>query len=229
LSPSTPPRARLRGLGWDSSSSKILSRSIKGRSLFYQATTQERLSEFNYPWERTTPLLVPTEMNVQRILDLESDKMDLLSEHHAPTRREGMDNQLKGDYQRELKVPYKDSLTDLFAHGFFQVALESEVKRSNRHGNPFTLALIDVDSFSLYNRLEGHLQGDRLLRQIAALILQHLRESDVSARYSGDVFSVILVNSDSSSACLPMERIRKAVEGKEGGAATVSIGLASYP
>jgi len=140
-----------------------------------------------------------------------------------------MDNQLKEDYQRELKAPNEDSLTGLFNHGFFHIFLDREVKRSKRHGTPFTLALIDIDSFSLYNKLKGHLEGDRLLKEIATLIVQHIREVDLAARYSGDVFSVILINSDSPSATVPMERVRKAVEEKKGGTSTVSIGLASCP
>jgi len=140
-----------------------------------------------------------------------------------------MDSHLKIVYEKEAKVSFIDSLTDLFNHGFFQIVLDWEVKRSQRYGSPFTLALIDIDSFSGYNRKYGTMKGDRVLREIAMLIKENIREVDVAARYSGDVFTVILTKSESQQSLQAVERIRQAVEKMFGGIPTVSIGLASYP
>ena len=57
-----------------------------------------------------------------------------------------MDSQLKVNYEKETGAPFTDSLTGLFNHGFFQISLNREVKRSERHGPPLALALIDIDS-----------------------------------------------------------------------------------
>ncbi len=125
--------------------------------------------------------------------------------------------------------PFKDSLTGLFNHGFFQISLEMEVKRSRRYGGPFTLALLDIDSFNGYNRKHGHGKGDWLLKEMARIIRESIRKVDLAARYSGDVFALVLTNSSVEQALALMERIRQAATGLSGSEMTVSIGLASYP
>lgn len=143
-----------------------------------------------------------------------------------------MDSKLKKQYEKEIDAPFNDGLTGLFNHGFFQIALEGEVKRSQRYGHSFTLALIDIDSFSLYNKQHGHVQGDYLLKKIARLIKKNLRQSDLAARFSGDVFAVILTKSQADYALAAMERIRKAAEklsDEDPEGSSVSIGMASHP
>ena len=140
-----------------------------------------------------------------------------------------MDLALEELYKKETGAPFTDSLTGLFNHGFFQITLEREVKRSERHGEPFTLALIDIDSFALYNKRHGSVEGDRVLREIVNLIMKHIRQVDLAARYSGDVLAVILIKSNIPSALIAVERIRQAVKKLPDEAPTVSVGLASYP
>ena len=140
-----------------------------------------------------------------------------------------MDLALEEHYIRQTGAPFTDSLTGLFNHGFFQITLEREVKRSERHGEPFSLALIDIDSFAFYNKRHGSMEGDHALREIAGLTMANIREADLAARYSGDVFAVILIKSNAKQSFLAAERIRQAVEKLTHEAPTVSIGLASYP
>ncbi|HDH06413.1 MAG TPA: GGDEF domain-containing protein [Nitrospirae bacterium] len=140
-----------------------------------------------------------------------------------------MYRQLKTDYENETKSPFTDNLTGIFNHGFFQIALELEVKRSKRHGTPFTLALIDIDSFDSYNRMHGHVEGDSMLKEIARLIKENIRETDVPARYSGDVYALFLTKSETGRAIETLERIREAVAMQRGGEITVSIGLGLLP
>jgi putative two-component system response regulator len=140
-----------------------------------------------------------------------------------------MDIRLQEDYQKKIHAPFTDSLTGLFTHGFFQVSLDRELKRSRRYGWPFTIGLIDIDFFSAYNKRLGHLQGDRMLKELAGLVLQKIRRVDLAARYSGDVFTVIFINSDAPSAREAAERIRQSVEKAYGGAITISVGLSSFP
>lgn len=140
-----------------------------------------------------------------------------------------MDIQLQEDYQKEIHAPFTDSLTGLYTHGFFQVSLDREIKRSRRYGLAFTIGLIDIDFFSAYNKRLGHLQGDRMLKDLAGLILQKVRKADLAARYSGDVFTVIFINSDAQSAREAAERIRQSVEKAYDGAITISVGLSAFP
>jgi putative two-component system response regulator len=140
-----------------------------------------------------------------------------------------MHKHLKREYQTETGAPFNDSLTDLFNHGFFQIVLDREVNRSDRYGESLTLALIDLDSFADYNRRRGSVEGDRVLKEIASLIMKNIRKIDLAARYSGDVLAIILPKSEIKSALVALERIRKAVSILPEGTPTVSVGLASCP
>jgi putative two-component system response regulator len=140
-----------------------------------------------------------------------------------------MDVNLKTDYENETKASFTDGLTGLFNHGFFQLALDSEVKRSRRYGAPFTLALVDVDSFAGYNRHFGPAKGDRILKEIADIVKRNIRDVDIAARYSGDMFALILAECTSGQAADVMKRIRRDVEKLAGENTTISIGIADYP
>ena len=140
-----------------------------------------------------------------------------------------MESELIKIYEKETGAHYTDSLTGLLNHGFFEMALSREFKRSERSGEPITLALIDVDSFSHYNRRLNPVAGDRMLKEIAGLLLENIRQIDLAARYSGDVHAAVFINCNPQSALLPLERIRQAVEKSYGGDPTISVGLASYP
>ncbi|MFC1821815.1 HD domain-containing phosphohydrolase [Thermodesulfobacteriota bacterium] len=140
-----------------------------------------------------------------------------------------MDKQLKVDYESEIGAPFTDNLTSLFNNGFFQVSLQREIKRIERQGGRLTLALIDIDSFSSYNKRHGPLSGDKILASIAKVILENVRQIDLAARYSGDVMAVVLIDSDTDGALIPVGRIKESIKKIWYGEPTVSIGLAEYP
>jgi putative two-component system response regulator len=133
------------------------------------------------------------------------------------------------EYESKTGSSFEDSLTGLFNHGFFQIYLDREIKRSERYGDPFTLVLLGLDSFNHYNKTHGSVAGDRVLKQIAGIISRTIRKVDLAARFSGDVIAVILTRSNAKAAALPTERIRQAVEASFNGKLTLSAGLASYP
>ena len=141
-----------------------------------------------------------------------------------------MDAQLiQQQYEKEIGVPFTDSLTGLYNHGFFQTVLAWEEERFKRHAGPFTLGLIDIDSFTGYNRSHGHAQGDQILKKIAEIIKSNIRQVDLAARYAGDVFAILLIKSEAAMAKAAAERIREAVAKEFDNALTVSVGLASLP
>ncbi len=140
-----------------------------------------------------------------------------------------MDNLLAEHYKNEIGAPFTDSLTGLYNNGFFQISLEYELKRFERYGNAFSIALIDVDSLSHFNMSHGPLEGDRLLKDVAGLIKKNCRDVDIAARYSGNLFAVIVTESNCQQAMVVAERIRNDIERQSDGASTVSIGLAGCP
>ncbi len=137
------------------------------------------------------------------------------------------DSDLVVEYEYVVHAPYTDSLTGLFNHGYFLVALEHEIKRYERHGSPFSLGLVDVDWFASFNKKFGSFDGDRMLKNIAHAIASTIRDVDIAARYQGDVFAVILVMAELEEAARAGERLCAAVEKTTGAQVTLSVGLAS--
>ncbi|MBI1983863.1 MAG: GGDEF domain-containing protein, partial [Acidobacteria bacterium] len=85
-----------------------------------------------------------------------------------------------------------DSLTNVFSRSFLRELLQGEIARSERTGRPLGLMMCDVDNFKQVNDRYGHLMGDYILAQIAAIFKSCVRGSDYVVRYGGDEFLVIL-------------------------------------
>ncbi len=140
-------------------------------------------------------------------------------------------------YTRDLEYyATRDPLTDLFNRRVFWDLLAYEVARSQRHGCPFTLMVIDLDNFKLVNDSFGHVTGDRYLQEFAVAVKHVLRLGDVFARYGGDEFALFVPEADLDEGRAVAERVLEAVERMEIQApdgtvikGTASIGLAVYP
>lgn len=137
-------------------------------------------------------------------------------------------SELQQAYEEQISAPFTDGLTGLFNHGFFQAYLEKELERSRRSGEKFALCLIDIDEFTAFNSKHGEIEGDLALKNVGQVIKQNMRQSDVGARYGGDVFAIIMIKADAESAGVGAERIRHSVEEFSDGRFTVSVGFATY-
>jgi diguanylate cyclase (GGDEF)-like protein len=135
-------------------------------------------------------------------------------------------------FQNALEEAITDGLTGLKTHRYFMEALERELGRAQRSGHPFAVIMMDLDRFKLVNDQHGHLEGDRVLRLVAKLLNDQLRQSSVLARYGGDEFSLLLPDTTEAQAQHAAERLRKSIE-KEPLLAkhhvTASFGVAVYP
>jgi putative two-component system response regulator len=140
-----------------------------------------------------------------------------------------IEEHLKVEYEEEVGAPFIDSLTGLFNHGFFQTVLIREIKRSERQGRPFTLALIDIAGFNRFNLKTGYRAGDQLLKELGGIIQGNIRETDLAARYLGDQYSLILVESGAEAARLAALRIQKKVKERYGDEVKIFFGLACFP
>jgi diguanylate cyclase (GGDEF)-like protein len=129
-----------------------------------------------------------------------------------------------------------DRMTGLFSHHFFEKTLDEELERARRYKTTFSLVMFDIDHFKKFNDTYGHLQGDRIIREIARLLTKSIRQVDFPARYGGEEFAVILPAVDVKGALVVAERLRKKVEAFEfpssnGGAAlhvTISLGVTEF-
>ena len=135
-------------------------------------------------------------------------------------------------YQNAVEEAITDGLTGLKTHRYFMEALERELGRSQRSRRPFAVIMVDLDRLKLVNDQHGHLEGDRVLRLVAKLLSDQLRQSSVLARYGGDEFSVLLPDTTEEQAQLVAERLRSVIEKDPFMATrgvTASFGIAVYP
>jgi diguanylate cyclase (GGDEF)-like protein len=128
-----------------------------------------------------------------------------------------------------------DGLTQLPNYKYFSERLAIEFKRAKRYNSLLSLMMMDIDFFKLINDTYGHLKGDEVLKNIARIIKENVRESDLPARYGGDEFALILPETDRMQAYAVAEKLRKKVEeyiftleNLEGMAKlTISVGVAT--
>lgn len=130
-----------------------------------------------------------------------------------------------------------DPLTGLYNRRYLELRLEEEISRGVRHQQSFTLMLVDLDNFKVYNDLCGHAAGDVVLKKTARLLKNSARQMDVVTRIGGERFCIILPATPGKDSLSVAERFRFEVE-RAGftheenlplGRLTVSIGLASFP
>jgi diguanylate cyclase (GGDEF)-like protein len=136
--------------------------------------------------------------------------------------------------RRLEEVATTDGLTNIPNKTHWMSRLEFEVLRAKRGKHRLSMLMLDVDHFKHYNDSQGHLAGDRLLADLAALLAGNLRATDIPGRFGGEEFCVALLDTNRRSGARVAEKIRRAVEksdfpGQEtqpGGNLTVSIGVA---
>lgn len=109
------------------------------------------------------------------------------------------------------RVAFTDFLTGLRTRGYFEQALEQEVRRALRRSSSCALLLIDVDDFKSVNDAYGHVAGDEVLRQVARVLTRDMRDIDTVARYGGDEFSIILPDADQEGTRFVATRLRDAI------------------
>ena len=152
--------------------------------------------------------------------------------------REGLGamNRTLRERNRELhELSITDSLTGLYNRKHLMEVLTKEVARSERYQRPLAVLMIDVDHFKLYNDTCGHLAGDEVLRNIAAIFRGCLRESDCVGRYGGEEFLIILPETVADDARRIADRIRSRLAEENFPAdskpvnITISGGIAIFP
>ena len=110
-------------------------------------------------------------------------------------------------------LAFRDGLTNLYNHRYFQEILEKELLRAQRYKNDLSLILFDIDSFKTINDNYGHPAGDQVLANLARQVEAAVRPSDIVARYGGEEFAVILPETKESGMKVFAERLRRCVLG----------------
>ncbi len=138
-------------------------------------------------------------------------------------------------YEEVEELSITDGLTQVALRRHFLLRFEDEVKRSRHHDVPLSFLMVDIDHFKDYNDKYGHLVGDAVLRQIAKILGQGVREVDLVGRYGGEEFCIMLPETDKDTAYEVAERIRSFVENSrfkaydEETSVTISAGVSCFP
>lgn len=115
-------------------------------------------------------------------------------------------------YSQTRYMSVTDPLTGLYNRRHFEENLEREFLRASRYKSELSFAIIDVDFFKKVNDTYGHSTGDYVLKEVAYLILQTFRKTDMVFRYGGEEFAVIITETPLEKALIPLERLRKSIE-----------------
>ena len=136
------------------------------------------------------------------------------------------------NHQKELKQKaYTDELTKISNRAFFEEEFNKEVARYSREKTPFSFILLDIDKFKDFNDNYGHQVGDEILKNLAETIKQNIRQTDIFARWGGEEFVCMLLNTSIQNAKKLAEHLRKAVENhifKNNLRVTCSFGIAEF-
>jgi diguanylate cyclase (GGDEF)-like protein len=107
-----------------------------------------------------------------------------------------------------------DALTGVSNRRALDETLESMFALQSRYEQPFSLAIFDIDHFKKVNDEHGHLFGDQALKDVARLIDDTIRETDIVFRYGGEEFVVVMPNTPLSGACVFADRLREVIHDK---------------
>lgn len=171
-----------------------------------------------------------------RIKDLSGQ---LASSHkalqNALTRERRLLQELRRDNEHLRELCTTDPLTHVQNIRSYKDLLFHEFKGAKRYNRHLSLLALDIDHFKVVNDAHGHPSGDYVLKELAVILTQSVRESDVVARTGGEEFSVLLPNADRDQAAQLAERIRTQVSARkfivfgQSIHITVSVGSATYP
>lgn len=130
----------------------------------------------------------------------------------------------------------RDPNTGLYNRRYLEETSSRELRRMERAEQPLAMIMLDVDHFKQFNDTFGHEAGDLVLKQVAATLLDHARESDVVSRYGGEEFALMMPATSLAHGAERAEALRKAIKqlhlahrGRTLGTITASFGVAAFP
>lgn len=138
-------------------------------------------------------------------------------------------------FEEARRLAITDELTGCYNTRYFTERLAEEVERAKRYGHALSLIMIDSDSLKIVNDRFGHEEGNRHLVEVANTIRQHVRSTDIVARFGGDEFLILQPETELAAALVTADRIRAAAgrpfTSASGATVEVSVsgGVAAYP
>ncbi len=171
---------------------------------------------------------------LKRPIGVRTAALDLSDRLESFLREEGVVRELS--HESLVRMAFVDYLTGLPNFRSLSERFESEIKRAQRYGRLLSLIMVDLDGFKAINDRFGHLAGNAALKHVAALLRNFIRETDVTGRYGGDEFMVLLPETAKHMAEGLAEGIRASIlatplnlKGHGPLPLTISLGMASFP
>ena len=147
------------------------------------------------------------------------------------TEKKEMQQELEQKNRILSRMSSIDGLTQINNHRTLLELLRAQMATASRMGKPLSAAMLDIDDFKRVNDSKGHIYGDKVLSEIAAILKNGVRTADIVGRYGGEEFLAVFVDADLHTAAAAVERIREAIEEYdfiEGLKITVSAGVGQY-
>jgi len=169
------------------------------------------LTEYN---ERNTKLITVLALVILIVLAIIYYVFKAIHEEHKKLKLAS--SKLQAVNKRLENASYTDALTGLYNRRYFDMIFEREMRRARREDRYFTFMMLDIDYFKQYNDTYGHVEGDKVLRAVAAelgAILQ--RPGDYIFRLGGEEFGILFVDVDEVDSATIAERICEAIEAKQ--------------
>ncbi len=151
------------------------------------------------------------EMGVNDYLVVPADPSELRARVRTQVRRKRYQQALKSNYKDSISMAITDGLTGLHNRNYLDAHLENMVRDSLANHRPLSLMMMDMDHFKLVNDNYGHDSGDKVLQQLAKLLQVEVRTADLSARFGGEEFVIVMPGTKMEDAIETAERIRNRI------------------
>ena len=140
-------------------------------------------------------------------------------------------SKIQEEFAKVENQAYIDGLTGVYNRNKFNELFTQELKRVQRYNEPLSIAIIDIDKFKTFNDTFGHLIGDEVLISMAQAVNNNVRETDTFARWGGEEFIIMFVNTPVEKAKIISETLKDKIEENKhqvAGKITASFGLTEY-
>lgn len=196
---------------------------LYGRADVYEVEYRIRTKDGNYKWYYDRGKITQYD-NTGEPLFLAGIVFDIT---------EKKETQLELEYKNRIlaEMSLIDGLTKISNHRTLIERLKAGISDADRTDGSLSIAIFDIDDFKKVNDNKGHVTGDQVLIDVATIIKNNIRNTDLAGRYGGEEFMVIFPNTAISEAIIISERIRQAVENfqfSDGLRITISGGANQY-
>ncbi|MEZ5691012.1 MAG: PleD family two-component system response regulator [Rickettsiales bacterium] len=157
-------------------------------------------------------MLKALDMGISDYLVVPIDKNEMAVRIKTQVRRKHYQDALKEQYKQSVSMALTDGLTGLYNRHYLNTHLENMVRQASKNGKKLALMIMDMDHFKQVNDNYGHDAGDMVLKQLADIILNAARSTDLAARFGGEEFVVLMPETDENSALGVASRMRETVE-----------------